>query len=233
LPRRPQAWRKSGHHPLGAPLTACYASHEGSRDGAAEVDGDADSGDADVLDEATDARPDCTTEEIYELRDRVERAAREADPCFSGAVDLSSGEVVVDIELWNAAQYCLTPENEAILDETKARVRSAVEALDLDPGCEVPPTYLYITVSGVDVEDELRLHVAVGEACPDIPDVCGGYLVGTVITVDAAGHVVDVGLQEGCDLPPEALECIRAALEGLTFPCLARYQICPEPVVLD
>jgi hypothetical protein len=218
---------------LGAPLTACYASHDGSRDGAAEMDGDGSDEDADVLGEATDARPDCTTQEIYELRDRVEGAARDAEPCFSGAVDLSSGGVVVDIDSWNAAEYCPTPDNEAVLEERKARVKSAVEALDLDPGCEVPPAYLHILVRGQDVEDELRLHEAVREACPDIPDVCGGHLVGTVITVDADGRVVDVGLQEGCDLPPEALECIRAALEGMTFPCLARYQICPEPVVLD
>ncbi|MFH1437830.1 MAG: hypothetical protein ABIJ56_19130 [Pseudomonadota bacterium] len=96
------------------------------------------------------------------------------------------------------------------------------------------PAYLHIEVTGKDGEDEMRLHEAAHEECPDLLTGCGWGLEGTVITVDPEGRVVDVGVHDGCDpTPPEVLECIRAALEGLTFPCLAGFQICPEPVVLD
>jgi hypothetical protein len=48
------------------------------------------------------------------------------------------------------------------------------------------------------------------------------------VVLDASGAVVDV--RGG---PPEVVDCIRASLAGLTFPCLASFEVCPEFAIAE
>lgn len=36
-----------------------------------------------------------------------------------------------------------------------------------------------------------------------------------------------------CDPSPEYVSCILAVLDGLTFPCLAGYELCPTYVIIE
>jgi hypothetical protein len=55
-----------------------------------------------------------------------------------------------------------------------------------------------------------------------------------LIEVGADGKVADVGARDEKSPPaPASIECIKKALKGLVFPCLAGYQICPEYVIIE
>ena len=47
------------------------------------------------------------------------------------------------------------------------------------------------------------------------------------------GTVADVVADAYGYVSPEALDCVRTALAGLVFPCLANREICPEYVIAE
>ena len=67
-----------------------------------------------------------------------------------------------------------------------------------------------------------RLAAAAG---PCITDPFGPSIQ---VVLDAGGAVVDV--RGGS---PEVVACIQAALSGLSFPCLASFEVCPEFAIAE
>ena len=55
------------------------------------------------------------------------------------------------------------------------------------------------------------------------------------IVVDASGQVSDVQCARGdpTDEQRQTMDCIQAALNGLSFPCLAGFEVCPEYMIIE
>ena len=88
------------------------------------------------------------------------------------------------------------------------------------PACVDP----FVTVAGGAQADMEQLGTTVEEAC-DIP-----FGDRFRIVLDEAGAVVDVISESGST---EIEDCVRAALAGLTFPCLASFEVCPEYAIAE
>ena len=54
-----------------------------------------------------------------------------------------------------------------------------------------------------------------------------------VVVVGADGRVTDVRSRVEYTVGVEVLDCIRTALAGLVFPCLAGREVCPEYVFVE
>jgi len=50
------------------------------------------------------------------------------------------------------------------------------------------------------------------------------------IVLDARGRVQDVNARGAS---PDVVACVRSALDGLRFPCLASFTICPEFAIAE
>ena len=116
------------------------------------------------------------------------------------------------------------------LDAVLEGIHSALEGEEL-----VCPGTADIT--GGDRADHERMVQAVETECPDALEWAegGGYeWVEVVVVVDPDGRVTDVRLRDpSWPARPEVLECLRNALAGPVFPCLAGYEVCPEYVILE
>jgi hypothetical protein len=60
-----------------------------------------------------------------------------------------------------------------------------------------------------------------------------GGVSGYAIVLDSNGAVVDVRSVADGGTNSQVLDCIRAALGGLTFPCLANTQLCPDETIVE
>ena len=76
----------------------------------------------------------------------------------------------------------------------------------------------------VENDDNAKLASAIS-SCGEV-----GYGPGYAIVLDGNGAVVDVRGPADGDTNSQVLDCILAALAGLTFPCLAGTQICSEEI---
>jgi len=54
-----------------------------------------------------------------------------------------------------------------------------------------------------------------------------------VIRLDENGFVLGVGPNSGEPFDQETAACVFAALDGLRFPCLANFDICPEYLIAE
>ena len=54
-----------------------------------------------------------------------------------------------------------------------------------------------------------------------------------VIHLDADGYVTSVEATSTDQESIENAECVAAALEGLQFPCLANFDVCPEYLIIE
>ena len=106
-------------------------------------------------------------------------------------------------------------------------IRSAIAELDLS--C-LSGTYNVVHILGDESEQKREMMEAAESSCFDYHN----NIYEVIVTVDADGRVVDVRQREDYyPVPPEAIDCIRSALEGLEFPCLADYEICPEYLIAE
>ena len=168
-----------------------------------------------TLADAEIAIPSCGTAIAQSAVDRVVAAV----PCFSGYISGYIGQ--------NAATFGLSTNitvrpcdgnTTARFSELADAASAALQGLDTS-GCS-----LYTTVEN---QDDAKLVRAISSCSP------AGYGAGYAVVLDGNGTVVDVRATADGGTDSEVLNCILAAVGGLTFPCLSNNQICPEQIVTD
>jgi radical SAM superfamily enzyme YgiQ (UPF0313 family) len=181
---------------------------------------------------AMDAQSDAVLINPTACADEIDRTVKErvaaAAPCFSGYV---SGAPCSDSSK-SCASFSLAPDSylsvpgcdqnsQDRLDKLGQMATASLAGLDTS-GCS-----LYSGTTFVDNNSNATLANAIFS--------CGAalYPAGYAIVLDSSGAVVDVrGAPDG-GTNSQVLDCILAALGGLTFPCLANTQLCPEEIVMD
>ncbi len=172
--------------------------------------------------------PECTDSDLEQVKNAVVAALPpEAARCLYATFHLSTGPAG-KLQVGYYTQYhagtewgdllvdhCGDPPLSPLLTE----LDQAISDVSL-PNCTTMWT------SNVEhhgqVEGEMdRIAAAAG--------VCG---VEVRIVLDDSGQVADV-VGRGSSVPPETISCIQTALSGLTFPCLAGSQVCPEYICIE
>ena len=198
--------------------SGCYLSHEGSaRPDAGRVDASMRV-DAARLDGGmcTDADREAQMMEAAAVGSRV-------DACFTGGVSIelpgAPPDAFYDPSVFSSTRWGLCrgdPAMAARVAEAERRVEDAVSAAGLS--CAAG----FARIDGRSDDDMAAMASA---ADPCIVDPFG---TSVQVVLDASGAVVDV--RGG---PPEVLDCIRASLAGLSFPCLASFEVCPEFAIAE
>jgi anaerobic magnesium-protoporphyrin IX monomethyl ester cyclase len=200
---------------LGASLSACGGI---ATDRAAP----ADAGPPDVSAEARPrdwyCEPDSGTAQVV-----TERLAN-ATPCFSGYVwmknPLDGGPLTTQfLGASDSFELCwdaVGNKDRAAAEEQNAR--AALATFDRSQAtCE------WVVVDGGTSRDLDRFSAAAGH-CVNIMY----YQSSLHVVLDPAGNVVAVGQPDGGTIPQDVIDCVRNALSGLTFACLASSEVCPE-----
>jgi hypothetical protein len=220
-----------GSHPIRASRAEAGVSADVQPDTGASVSIDAQ------LDSRTgfgiDAQPDAFVVLPPPCADDIDRAVREkvtaAVPCFSGYVHRSGCKdpsgLCASLDLSGSTGLSIPGCDLASsdrLDQLEQAATASVAGID-SSGCSL---YYGTSVGG---DDNAKLASAIN-GCRAV-----GYGRGTgyAIVLDDNGAVVDVRSVVDGGTNSQVLDCILAALAGLTFPCLANTQLCPEEVVLD
>ena len=187
----------------------------------------------DSIEEEHTGPRECTHEEMIALEEEVRRVAPEGDSCFSGSVIVTNEgvEASINFRWWSLCMYCGPEGYGERLDEREARIEEAVSVLI--PECLIPYGSRLVSVRGGSLADYYRIVEAAEEACSHLWSPThdwGRPIQGVEISLDDDGMVTAVADDEWWEEPltPEELECIGAALEGMTFPCLAGFDICPD-----
>jgi hypothetical protein len=180
-----------------------------------------------------DAQPDAVLINPTACADEIDRTVKErlatAVPCFSGSVSTygcsGSSSLCLSFGLTPGSGFSISACDKATSDRFDQLGQAATAALAGlgTGGCSA---YSGTSVGG---DDNAKLASAING--------CGavGYGRGTgyAIVLDDNGAVVDVRSVADGGTNSQVLDCIRAALGGLTFPCLANTQLCPEEIVMD
>ena len=170
--------------------------------------------------------PECTDADSMRELAEVPAIAAAADECFSGSVyypEAGADPTVVHTASGPGFPLlvpCADDEPTRRAQEDMAtRVRDALEARGLE--CAVGGVY----VEGGAQRDFTSMSEAIND-CGPLFDF--GNQVR--ILLDPAGAVTDVLTEPPS---PELQDCLRAALTGLTFPCLASFEVCPEYAIAE
>jgi len=194
----------------------CYQSHglDTVRDGSVDT-GRRDSG--------RDAMIPCTAAEQSSEMAQTATIASETDACFNGQIYIPSPGADPTVNyapgVYRMAAWDLCysdPDTTARREEVAATVKRAI----LDAGL--------VCASGSEIvrgnagSDMERMATAA--------DRCLSFSGSVEIVLDDAGRVTDVRSRgAGADV----VTCVRSALSGLTFPCLASFTICPEFAIAE
>jgi radical SAM superfamily enzyme YgiQ (UPF0313 family) len=180
----------------------------------------------------TDAQPDAVLINPTACADEIDRTVKErlaaAVPCFSGYVSTygCSGfsSLCLSFGLTPGSGFSISACDKATSDRFDQLGQAATAALAGlgTGGCSA---YNGTNVGG---DDNLKLANVLGQ-CGAIPYSGSGY----AIVLDDNGAVVDVRSVADGGTNSQVLDCILAALGGLTFPCLANTQLCPEEVIVE
>jgi anaerobic magnesium-protoporphyrin IX monomethyl ester cyclase len=180
----------------------------------------------------------CTESMKQEELAQHRRAAVTAASCFSGEIVVSATDVSVRADGLpsatsnNWAALCSSTGDGGTAGEPRQRQWEAAvkqSIAGLDHACLLPvpsadgmawPTE--VSISGA-ADDEVTTLWAALEKCEGKRNPAPAL----EIVVDQTGQVA--GVQ---NLPSEIASCLMAALEGLTFPCLAGSTICQEEAVI-
>ncbi|MBI5502032.1 MAG: radical SAM protein [Deltaproteobacteria bacterium] len=229
-PMRAAAARAMRFCVVAAPLAAagCYSSRGDSADGDADAAIEAAEGDAAG---ETDAAADdgCTEAHAEEQQEAGAGIVDRLAPCTSLWVTMPSApstEVSVTIPSWYDFSYCEGSEDWAAA--LQATVRDALAAAPLE--CARPWGRSF---ERDDIQEVSRGAEAVFGACEGAFATEPDAWYHVVIVVGADGRVTDVRSRAGYTVGSEILDCIRAALGGLVFPCLAGREVCPEYVFVE
>jgi len=163
--------------------------------------------------------------------EQVQAILANGAPCFNGSV-LAPAEpggpaqitASVDIYSYPGLGACpSTPSQPALTaqaDEAQAALAQAC----------IPPTALppYTQISGGSLTDMQTMLADLQAACSSVWNT--GSTPQFEITLDATGNVVSV---TGDPSIKALTDCVAAALAGLSFPCLASFQVCPEYMIAE
>jgi hypothetical protein len=140
------------------------------------------------------------------------------DSCFAGTIRFApTSGWQADLAL----DACNTDDNQQKVQQAETEAQK-VASEGSYPCLKESGDYVYAQ-SGVEAESN-GLDATLLKACGKYP------FDGTVaIVIDATGKVTGV---KGASSTQEE-QCILQALSGLTFPCLAGYQLCPETVIAE
>jgi hypothetical protein len=151
--------------------------------------------------------------------------------CFSGNVTFEpAAAAVVD---FNAYAYgegmlslmsCYTPPAEQAAAALESTAKQALAAACL----EKSSSSVYAWIEGGATSDLQKMLLAINAACSD---AAAWYeLPQFQIVLDQGGKVVAVNADPSLNV---LADCILGALQGLTFPCLAGFEICPEYAIAE
>lgn len=152
--------------------------------------------------------------------------ATTADACFSGGVQYATAGATPDLYPYASGggfpmlvPCAGDPEVDAAIRAMSDRVRSALEARGLE--CAEG----FVNVQGGVQEQLQSMNDRINDCAPLFE--FGNEMR---IVLDPSGAVVDVRTVPDS---PELAACVRSALAGLTFPCLASFEVCPEFAIAE
>jgi radical SAM superfamily enzyme YgiQ (UPF0313 family) len=170
--------------------------------------------------------PTCTAEQVAKFEDDLRRALpANAAQCLYATISLYPGDPgspYYSLEYWPdlGSGRVLASCDLTAPHPYESEFEQALASVSI-PACETYP-------------DRAVLHgAAEGESATilDRTEGCGGYTARIVI--DSAGNVVDVVPYDSSAPALATAECMKSALAGLTFPCLAGTEVCPEYVIVE
>ncbi len=175
----------------------------------------------------------CTAADIDAAKATVKGIVSNTDQCFSGNVGFSEPgvdpEVRYDLMAYVGAlmvRACNTPANEQV--KTKHEQKIAQALAGNVPQCiyAAAPFERNVTIEGNAKDEAEGLGQAINKAC----GAQIGFPVQLKIVLDPSGKVVDVVTTPDT---PALNQCVTAALAGLSFPCLASLEVCPEYAIAE
>jgi hypothetical protein len=244
---------------LGTTPAACSKSTDGSRAPDAQNTDVFWQPDAAALDamprdsaandsaKSVDAKPQeasvsCSDAGLAAERQQVTDIVNREVPCFTGSIGFKKGSAPVASVSWlsdSNSGLIIDSCNSASppLTDMKAAVESALASRDfpcLENGESSPflVSYRasnYVSVAGGMRDDANAILKALKDTCQSPEQVR--------IVIDATGKVQDVIAEpppyQSSIVSPEVLACVKTALQGLDFPCLAGLSVCPEYVIIE
>jgi hypothetical protein len=165
-----------------------------------------------------------------ETERRIKRIVHDVDPCFAGYVGLDAEgrpSATARVEWLPGSGLGLDAcEGSGGVQAMETRVEEALRAQHVGCGLQYG-SYL----NGITEQNIEQLGVAIGRICN-----WGAHgFKGFTIVLDSLGRVKDVRSTAGGEHPTEndVLRCIRSALDGLEFACLANMSVCSEWVIIE
>lgn len=151
-------------------------------------------------------------------------------PCFWGTlnVDPQQGQVTASASKLSQLSFCKDPASELLLKGREAAAEKAVAGMAIE--CVKDR---YASVKGGRYNDQEQMEKVLTASCGNNQPFGLNAIYGVQIVLDASGKVQDVVSRPGATPDPAALLCVKQALAGLTFPCLAGFQICPEHIIVE
>jgi len=181
----------------------------------------------DDLDTGTGAK--CSQQQLEDQREALLAALAAEVPCFSGSVRVKeTGDGLFVDDNLSATTYVCDDEGEHIHSFADAAAAQAVvDGQEAD--CLIDYAQPGWNVADVHGGRETELT----EIATKSEESCEGPLDDYRIALDADGRVTGVFDNPAFpgSLPQETLDCIAAALAGLSFPCLADFQVCAEYII--
>jgi len=196
--------------------SGCYQSHglDTVRDGSV---------DSSRRDARTDSAIVCTPALSDSQMAQTATIAHAADACFNGGIYIPSPGADPSVNyspgVYRMAAWDLCysdPDNTARREAIAANVKAAI--LDAGLVCASGSE----TVMGDVNADMTRMATAA--------DSCISFSGSVEIVLNDAGRVTDVRSRGAST---DVVACVRRALDGLTFPCLASFTICPEFAIAE
>jgi len=200
--------------------SGCYQSHglDTVRDGSVDS-GRRDSG-------GTDSSIVCTETLQREQMGEAARVAEATDACFSGQISIASPGadpgVFYSAGTFSAASWniCFSDaDSVARSEEITANVKAAI--VDAGLSCAAGSQ----SVEG-DARSDMARMAEAGDSC-----LATSFGASVEIVLDDSGRVRQVRDRSGAS--PDVVDCLRAALDGLRFPCLASFSVCPEFAIAE
>lgn len=175
--------------------------------------------------------PTCV-DDGFATEQEVKAAIANGAACFSGNINIDSAappEVGFNFYAYGNTGYlglgsCYTPAAEQAV---AAQENDAKKAL-ADACISTSSSPVYTWVEGGSTSDAEVMVKAIESACSSLLD--WDYKQFTIV-LDKSGKVTTVN--PGSPAAAALAECVFKALSGLTFPCLASFEVCPEYAIAE
>jgi anaerobic magnesium-protoporphyrin IX monomethyl ester cyclase len=169
----------------------------------------------------------CTEEASLAVTRKVKKIVKKAEPC---------GDIHVSFDWETAGLYAETQwaydtrpcsPDDAGMGSLEEKLEAGLSRDEID--CLA---FSSVYVPGKRTDQAQKLVSSAFQKCP--AEKGSAYWYSLMVEVDGNGKVMDIRPRKDDDqIPPDAIECLKKALKGLSFPCLAGYRICPEYVIIE